>query len=82
MGFVDVWDFVKQGGVPGLIALFLYALYMQKVRWGWEYDKLEQKFEKLEANNDRLINSGLKNAGIAQLLLQAAEDKKGDEVIR
>ncbi len=80
MGFTEVWEFIKQTGVPGIGFLFLYFLYSKRIRWGWDYDELELKVARLEENNDRLMNSALKNAGIAQIVLKAAEDKQGNGV--
>ena len=79
MGFTQVWDFLKETGLLGGAFLFVYGLYSGKLRWGRDYDKLEARNEKLEEEKEKLLNTALKNAGIAAVILESNQSRKGEE---
>lgn len=83
MTFVQIWDFIQTTGVLGGAFLLGWALWTKRLRFGWSYDELkdqcektEAKYERLEKEREALLMTALSNAGIANVLLQSAEERK------
>lgn len=76
MDFVEVWSFVKENGTATAAGVaFVYGLYSRKLRWGWDYNELQDKCDRSEQKVEKLIGAALRNAGATQLALELVEAK-------
>lgn len=86
MTVLDVWEYIRVGGIPALLFVILVASMQGRFVWRREHDALEERraaegaewakrLEKAEGERDRWEQAFLRVAGVAESVTELAASR-------
>lgn len=55
--FFSITDFIKQADAYVFLSAWMWMLYTRRIRWGWDFDKMEEANKKEIEQLQELVSS-------------------------